>query len=205
MTAEAKSEKLSDSSATTSNMESASGAESGVARPARIGFFAILALCLAALFVPRGDGTTRAPGGFLLDESGRPTTLGSHMTPVVLLHFWATWCPPCITEIPALQRLAQDFQKYPGFQVMMVAVDDEIEKVRPFVGERAFAVLYDPQWDIAHRYGTRKLPETYLIVNGKILDDYKYVGATDWDDPKIRADLAEMVEATLVAEAAPSS
>jgi thiol-disulfide isomerase/thioredoxin len=169
-------------------------------KSAKIWFLVVVVMVAAALFVPRGDGTSTAPGGFLLDESGRPTTLGNHMTPVVLLHFWATWCPPCITEIPALTRLADDFRDKPGFQVMMIAVDDDIEKVRPFVGNRAFSVLYDPEWNIAHRYGTRKLPETYLVVNGKVLNDYKYIGATDWDDPKIRAALEEIVDNVLAGE-----
>lgn len=169
-------------------------------KSAKVWFLVVVAMVAAALFVPRGDGTSTAPGGFLLDESGRPTTLGNHMTPVVLLHFWATWCPPCITEIPALTRLADDFRDKPGFQVMMIAVDDDIEKVRPFVGNRAFSVLYDPEWNIAHRYGTRKLPETYLVVNGKVLNDYKYIGATDWDDPKIRASLEEIVDNVLAGD-----
>jgi thiol-disulfide isomerase/thioredoxin len=172
-------------------------AELKVGKSAKIWFAVVVVVVLVAVFGPRGDGTTTAPGGFLLDENGRPTTLGNHMTPVVLLHFWATWCPPCITEIPALQRLADDYRHRAGFQVMMIAVDDEIEKVRPFVGDRAFSVLYDPEWNIAHRYGTRKLPETYLVVNGKVLNDYKYIGATNWDDPKIRADLEEILDEVL--------
>ena len=179
------------------------GEGGALGKSAKLWFAVVIVLVLAALFVPRGDGTTTAPGGFLLDEGGRPTTLGNHMTPVVLLHFWATWCPPCITEIPALNRLADDFRDKPGFQVMMIAVDDEIEKVRPFVGDRSFAVLYDPEWNIAHRYGTRKLPETYLVVNGKVLNDYKKIGATDWDDPKIRAELTAVIEAVLAGEEVP--
>lgn len=172
-----------------------SPAENGLGVQARVMFLVILVLALSALFWPRGDGTSLAPAGFLLDASGRPTTLGDHMTPVVLLHFWATWCPPCITEIPALERLADDFAGRPGFQIMMVAVDDELEKVRPFVGhQRAFSVLYDPQWEVAHRYGTRKLPETYVIVNGRKIEKLKFVGATNWDDPEIRATLAAVVE-----------
>jgi thiol-disulfide isomerase/thioredoxin len=185
-------------------VEGVAEAEAQLGSSAKWWFLVVLAFVVAALFVPRGDGTTAAPGGFLLDENGRPTTLGNHMTDVVLLHFWATWCPPCITEIPALKRLSDDFRSKPGFQIMMIAVDDEIEKVRPFVGDRAFAVLYDPEWNIAHRYGTRKLPETYLVVNGRVLEDFKYIGATNWDDPKIRADLERVIDAVLAGEEVPT-
>lgn len=169
--------------------------DDGLKGQARGMFFFILVLALGALVWPRGDGTSLAPAGFLLDATGRPTTLGDHMTPVVLLHFWSTWCPPCITEIPALERLATDFRERPGFQIMMVAVDDELEKVRPFVGnQRSFSVLYDPQWEVAHRYGTRKLPETYVIVNGRKIEKLKYVGAQNWDDPEIRATLSTIID-----------
>ncbi|MCB1054914.1 MAG: TlpA family protein disulfide reductase [Acidobacteria bacterium] len=157
-------------------------------------FVFALALGLLTVFYPRGNGTSLAPGGFLLDATGRPTTLGDHLTPVVLLHFWATWCPPCITEIPALERLAADFAGKPGFQVVMVAVDDELSKVQPFVGQQAFGVLYDPEWQVAHRYGTRKLPETHVLVNNQKIDSLRFIGATDWDNPEIRATLEQIID-----------
>lgn len=163
-------------------------------RQSRALFVIAVVLALATVFYPRGDGTSTAPGGFLLDAKGRPTTLGDHLTPVVLLHFWATWCPPCITEIPAIERLANDFRGKPGFQVIMVAVDDELSKVQPFVGEQAFGVLYDPEWQVAHRYGTRKLPETHVLVNNKKVDSLRFIGATDWDNPEIRAALDSIIE-----------
>lgn len=173
----------------------------GLGAQAKIWFGIILVLALVAVAWPRGDGTTMAPGGFLLDSNGRPTTLGSHLTPVTLLHFWATWCPPCITEIPALDRLAADYIGKPGFQIAMVAVADDIEKVRPFVGnQRAFSVLYDPEWQVAHRYGTRLVPETYVIVRGRTIDQLKFVGNTNWDDPQIRAILDEIISRTASGE-----
>lgn len=185
-------------------------------KQARIFFLALTLVSLVAIFYPRGDGTSTAPQGFLLDATGRPVTIGSHFTPVTLLHFWATWCPPCITEIPALERLSADFGGEPGFQIMMVAVDDDPEKVRPFVGSnRAFNVLFDPQWEVSHRYGTRKLPETYVVIRGKVVSSLKFVGAQNWDDPRIRqtlqaviqkvADGAEMEEILEVAKGLPQT
>ena len=165
-----------------------------VAKQARLFFLGIAVLVLTAVFFPRGDGTSTAPAGFLLDATGRPTTIGNHFTPVSLLHFWATWCPPCITEIPALERLSRDFAGQPGFQIMMVAVDDDPQKVSPFVGRnRSFSVLFDPQWEVSHRYGTRKLPETYVVIRGRTVKALKFVGATNWDDPRIRAALQEII------------
>jgi len=153
--------------------------------------WAVAAVAIAAaavLFWPHGDAA-EAPGGFLLDGDGRPQPLAQRMAPVTLVHFWATWCPPCITEIPALERLWTDLGDRTDFEVVMVAVDDTNEKVEPFVGDRAAMMLYDPSWEVAHRYGTRKLPETYLVVGGKVVE--RWIGAQNWDDPKIRRTIDE--------------
>jgi thiol-disulfide isomerase/thioredoxin len=144
----------------------------------------IIVAALVALFWPRGDGSFEAPGGFLTDDAGRPQTLGPRMAPVTLVHFWATWCPPCISEIPTLTRLVDDLQPHPEFRVLMVAVEDDVDKVRTFLGGDAGDVLYDPSWDVAHRYGTRQLPETYLVVRGQV--QQKWEGAQDWNDPALR-------------------
>ncbi|RPH55875.1 TlpA family protein disulfide reductase, partial [bacterium] len=110
------------------------------ARPAPLGkqarwAVAVLAVCaLAALFWPRGDGSFKEPGGFLYDAAGKATTMGPRLAPVSLVHFWATWCPPCIQEIPSLQRLSTDFADQSQFAIVMVAVSDSVEKVRTFAG-----------------------------------------------------------------------
>lgn len=90
-----------------------------------------------------------------------------------------------------LQRLARDFAGQPDFTILMVAVSDSSEKVRTFLGPPADSVLFDPQWDVANRYGTDKLPETYLVVNGTVVR--KFVGMTNWDNPGLRAELAASI------------
>lgn len=166
--------------------------------PRKMGFQAkvvvvgLVLVGLFALFWPRGDGSFEAPGGFLTDASGQPQTLGPRMAPVTLVHFWATWCPPCLTEVPALDRLMDDFANQRDFQVLMVAVQDDIEKVETFLGADARFVLYDHNWDVAHRYGTRKLPETYLVVDGQVVK--RWEGAQNWDEEKIRQRLREALD-----------
>ena len=159
-----------------------------VGRQAKLIVGLLAAGALLALFWPRGDGSFKEPGGFLYDASGKAMTLGPNLAPVSLVHFWATWCPPCLEEIPALQRLRQDFAEHRDFTVVMVAVDDSSEKVRSFLGAGAGETLFDPDWDVAHRYGTQKLPETYLVVGGRVVE--KFVGQTNWDDPALRRKLA---------------
>lgn len=156
----------------------------GLSKQAKLGVALLVVCALGATFWPRGDKTFKEPGGFPLDVNGRPAKLGEQLAPVSLVHFWATWCPPCIDEIPSLQRLTLDYADQDNFSVVMIAVDDETPKVTTFLGQGWDMVLFDPTWDVAKRYGTDKLPETYLVVRGQVLE--KFVGATNWDDPKIR-------------------
>ena len=162
------------------------GTVAPLGRPVKLALAAVALCAVAALVWPRGE--TAAPGGFLLDAQGRPAPMGARLAPVTLLHFWATWCPPCIAETPAIQRLAADLSSHQDFAVLMVAVDDSVPRVQTFLGSRrADMVLFDPRWDVAHRYGTSQLPETYLVVSGRVVR--KFVGATNWDDPAVRGEI----------------
>lgn len=156
-------------------------------RKTRLALAALVVLALAALFWPRGEAGTKAPGATLYDAGGQAAKLGPQLAPVTLVHFWATWCPPCIQEIPALNRLSRDFAGQHDFTIVMVAVSDSVDKVRTFLGASADGVLFDPKWEVANRYGTEKLPETYLVVNGRVMR--KYIGMTNWDDPELRREI----------------
>ena len=122
------------------------------------------------------------------------------MSEVTLVHFWATWCPPCVTETPAILRLKEDLAGDAKFNLVMIAVADDIEKVTNFLGPRGTAeVLYDDSWEVTSRYGTEALPESYLVKGGKVIE--YYVGPQDWDDPAIR----EQIQQALNPEPEPSS
>jgi thiol-disulfide isomerase/thioredoxin len=168
----------------------AAGARLGL--PAKLGLAALAVCALAALFWPKGNESFKEPGGFLYDSLGRATTIGPRLAPVTLVHFWATWCPPCIQEAPKLQKLIRDYSDRPDFSVLMVAVADSSDKVKTFLGPGSEMVLFDPNWKVANRYGTDKLPETYLVVRGQVVR--KFVGMTDWDDPAIRSEITGLLK-----------
>lgn len=160
---------------------------------ARAAFALAAVAALAALFWPRDTGPRTAPsGGFLVDAGGRPVPLARELKAATLVHFWATWCAPCVTEIPSLLAYARETTGE-RFGLVMIAVEDEPAAARRFLGEVPFPLLFDPGWDVAHRFGTRQLPETHLIVAGRVVESF--IGATDWGDPEVRAKVAARVAA----------
>ena len=124
----------------------------------------ILLCAAAALFWPRGDGTFKEPGGFLYDAEGKATTLGPKLAPVSLVHFWATWCNPCLKEIPDLAAMDAAHDE---IQVIGLAFEDiDRADMEAFLARRpipypiAIVDTFGPPGD----FGTpRGLPTTYLI------------------------------------------
>jgi thiol-disulfide isomerase/thioredoxin len=153
--------------------------------PARFVLALALVAAAAALFWPRGGVPRQArPGGYPIDAAGRPQPLAREFRDVTLVHFWASWCPPCLTEIPSLLGWARSARSA-RLAVVLIAVADDPGVARRFVGPTDLPVLFDPSWDVAHRFGTEKLPETHVVVDGEVVDTF--VGATDWADPAVSA------------------
>jgi len=136
-----------------------------------------------ALFYPRSDAGTVSVGGFLVDGEGRPVPVTDQLSGATLVHFWATWCPPCRTELPELVRFARE-TRGGGPRVLFVAVGDEVSAATRFLAADDQTLLFDPAWEVTRRFGTSKLPETHLVVNGKIVQSF--IGATAWSDTEVR-------------------
>ena len=90
--------------------------------------------------------------------------LSEHRGKLVMLNFWAPWCPPCLEEMPALERLYRQHREN-GFVLLAVSVDTDPSKVAPFVTAHrlTFPVGLDPKTRVAELYGVRALPSTFLI------------------------------------------
>ncbi len=122
-------------------------------------------------------------------------TLERHRGQVVVLNFWATWCPPCVEEAPSLERFAERMRSQ-DVAVLGVSVDQDETALRDFVGRYriSYPVGRDPDQRLAGRYGTYKFPETYILDRqGRVAE--KIIGAIDWDDPRIAEFVEELAHA----------
>lgn len=95
---------------------------------------------------------------------GKRFRLADQRGKVVLINFWATWCPPCREEMPAMERLWKQ-HKDNGFVLLAVSVDAKTDLVPPFIGEHklTFPVAVDSKMDIANLYGVKGLPSSFIV------------------------------------------
>ena len=134
------------------------------------------------------------PGHDLMVErhDGTALTLEARSGRYQLVHFWATWCPPCVKEIPSLVRLAgRDSSR---LRVWAVSEDREWEDVvRFFDGSVPEHVVRDPEGGAARAYSVRQLPDTYLVdPEGQIVT--RFASRQEWDSEAMRGALRRLTE-----------
>jgi len=120
-----------------------------------------------------------------VQDSDRKLTLADHRGKVVVLNFWATWCPPCVEEMPSLVELQQRL-KDKGVIVLAVSLDADEAAYHKFLKDHGVNLLTvrDPDLKSSNLYGTFKYPETYIIDRNGILRR-KFIGAVNWNDPEV--------------------
>jgi len=125
----------------------------------------------AAMLKFEADDKARSGANFTLtDLAGRPWTLRDLSGKVVLMNFWATWCPPCRKEMPDLEALYQRFRSR-GLVVLAIS-DEDAEKVRPFIATRqlSFPVLLDPGRKVNELFQVNGIPKSFLYDrDGKLV------------------------------------
>jgi peroxiredoxin len=137
------------------------------------------------LRVYKVDVGDRAPSFELADDSGSGARLEDYRGKLVLLNFWATWCGPCVQEVPSLNQLQQQFAA-DGLVVLGISVDEDKEAYEQFIDrfDVAFPTVRDPAMAVASLYGTSIYPETYLINReGRVV--HKYIGGDNFMRPEI--------------------
>ena len=156
-----------------------------------------LALLMAVLLSPGCNGNRpghigAAATDFTLQDSDRKVTLSQFRGQVVLVNFWATWCPPCQAELPSLITM-QDRYRTKGVMVLGISIDVDEDAYHRFLKQRSvnFLTVRDPDQKIATMYGTSGWPETYIVDRQGVLRR-KIVGPIDWNSPEINAFLGNL-------------
>jgi cytochrome c biogenesis protein CcmG, thiol:disulfide interchange protein DsbE len=129
---------------------------------------------------------------FSVTDSDHTVNLNQYRGQVVLVNFWATWCPPCVEELPSLMTL-QERMKGRGLVVVGVSIDVDGDAYHRFLKLHGinFVTVRDPDQKVAGMYGTSGWPETYIIDRQGVLRR-KFVGPVDWNAPDVVAFLSRM-------------
>jgi len=122
---------------------------------------------------------------FTVQDGQNKITLSAYRGQVVVLNFWATWCPPCVEEMPSLVEM-QRRMKAKGVTVLAVSMDVDEGAYKQFVKDHNVNLLTvrDPDQKSNSLYGTFKFPETYIIDRNGVMRR-KFIGAVDWTEPEI--------------------
>ncbi len=134
-----------------------------------------------------------APDFEITADNGKVMTRGNFGGKILVLNFWATWCLPCIKEIPSLHEMQEKF-KDKGLVVLAVSVDKNEKSYRDFLKRAGvgFTTARDPEANISAEYGTFKYPETYVIDGaGKVVA--KYIADQDWTSPRILEQIGRLL------------
>lgn len=152
-----------------------------------IGFLVVALVYVAGTTLEQrivGVGDT-APRFSITADSGKAISRSEFGGKLLVLNFWATWCPPCIQELPSLNEF-QERMRAKGVVVVGISLDKNEQVYKQFL-QRArvsFTTARDPEANISSSYGTFKYPETYVISpDGKVLE--KFVGPENWMNPEV--------------------
>ncbi len=155
-----------------------------------IGLIWVISGTLTQRIVNAGD---TGPDFSIVTEHGKTITRSDFGGKILVLNFWATWCPPCISELPSLNQFASEYASK-GVVVIGVSIDKNEALYKAFLKNRqvAFETARDPEANISNNYGTFQIPETYVMDrNGKVLE--KVISDQNWMDPQFLMRIQSML------------
>ena len=155
-----------------------------------------LALCVALALLTgcsRGSHpaqTGKAAPDFTVSDGSAVVHLANYRGRVVLLNFWASWCEPCVIEMPSLLELHHE---QPDLAIVAVSVDEDPAAYSNFIVRRHVDLITvrDPLQSAAKLYHSEMWPETYIIDRQGIIRR-KFIGPQDWTGPEITAYLKSL-------------
>ena len=138
----------------------------------------------AATFSPY-KGHLKSPSFILNDVSGKSHNLKDYQGQVVLVQFWATYCTPCRTEMPSMNRLQKKLEKQ-GFKILAINMAEEKQELEKFIAEvrPEFTILHDSDGAVLQKWKVFAAPASFLLnKTGEI--KYVLYGGVEWDSPEI--------------------
>jgi len=153
-------------------------------------FVFVIANTLRERITTVGDS---APDFSIKADNGKTISPAAFGGKLLVLNFWATWCPPCVEETPSLSRFAAQMAQS-GVVVLAISVDKDEKAYRDFLGRYrpSFMTARDPQAKVNADYGTFKYPETYVInASGKVLR--KFISDQAWDSERMVSDIKSLL------------
>lgn len=130
----------------------------------------------------------------LIDTNQNTLNLSSFRGSVVFINFWATWCEPCIDEIPSIETLYRRFSKNPKFKIITILFKDDQQRALMYMKENGytFPVYLNPDGSAAKQFGITGVPETFIIDKKGVLRDKK-IGPEQWDSPIVIETLRSLI------------
>lgn len=140
-----------------------------------------------------GNGLTKltealqAPDFVLNDLDGNQHRLSDYRGRVIIVNFWATWCPPCRAEMPSMQRAWEQLEKE-GILMLGIDVGEDEDTIFQFTASYPveFPLLMDSDSSVINQWPVRGVPTTFVVdPKGRIV--YRAIGGREWDDPSLLA------------------
>lgn len=141
----------------------------------------------------RGDHpqqVMQAAPDFSVRDGAQTVTLSQYRGQVVILNFWATWCAPCLDELPSLENLQKQM---PRVKIVAVSIDDDPVAYQAFLKQYSISLLSvrDGSTGANLRFGSVRVPESYVIDRTGVIRR-KFIGPQDWTSPEIENFLAKL-------------
>ena len=136
-----------------------------------------------------------APDFTLTGLDGKSYSLAALRGKVVIVNFWATWCPPCRAEMPSMEQLYRELGDE-GLVMLAVNIEKDGRQTLPkFLAAtpHSFPILLDEKETVQKRYGVYKFPESFIIRKDGVIDD-KVIGAIDWAHPQTVAYFRDLLK-----------
>lgn len=153
---------------------------------------AVLPRARATAVLTDWKGPPDAPAIDLFTPDGARLTLAHLQGKVVLVNFWATWCEPCVTEMPSLQRLRDRF--VPRFEVLGVNYQEGPARIKAFTDMAGitFPIVRDTDGAVAKAWGARIFPASFVVDRaGRV--KHVLIGAADWTSPSLVSTIQKLL------------